>query len=90
MIGLSGAFLGNDSIYAFDLAQGDKIDVHNMLLGINYTDLDSVMSVVDTSGGVAISCRYSSTVVKEVPIAIIIGLQGTTLAALQDAGAFIL
>lgn len=90
VIGLAGRFLGNDSIYGFDLTQGDKIDIHNMLLGINYTDLASVVSVADTTGGLAISCRYSSLVVKEVPIAIVIGLQGTTLAQLQDADAFIL
>ena len=90
VIGIADRFLGNDSIYGFDLAQGDKIDVHNLLLGIDYNDLESVMSVVDTTGGLAISCRYSSVVVKEVPIAIVIGMQGMTLAGLQDAGAFIL
>ena len=88
--GSGGKFLGNDSLYGFDIAQGDKIDVHNMLIGITYSDLANVMSVADTATGLVISCRYSAITTKELPFVIVVGLQGMTLADLHDAGAFIL
>ena len=86
----TGVNLGADNINDFSVAQGDHIDVHGMLAGITYTNLSEVMTVTDTSGGLAIACRYTTANTLQAGVTILVGVHGMDLAALHAADAFIL